>query len=96
MLTNTLLIIFLLLATKIIYCVTTNILGGGETIELSVSGLSSHKKHSCRNYTFCSSLPENILSLMPTSNSLTQKYIHFIQSTFTSVDTQPFVPKGIP
>ena len=37
--------------------------------------------------TFCCSLPENILSL--TSNSSTQKYIHFIQSTFISVDTQP-------
>ena len=27
-------------------------------------------------------LPENILSLTPTSNLLMQKYIHFIQSTF--------------
>ena len=25
-----------------------------------------------------------------------QKYIHFIQPTFTSVDTQPFHSKGIP
>ena len=47
-------------------------------------------------YTFCRSLPENILSLTPTSNSLSQKYIHFIQSTFISVDTQPFASKGIP
>ena len=30
-------------------------------------------------YTFCYSLPENILSLTATANSLTQKYIHFIQ-----------------
>ena len=42
------------------------------------------------NYTFCCSLPENILSLMPTSNSLMPKYIHFIKLTFTSIDTQPF------
>ena len=42
---------------------------------------------------FCCSLPENILSLTPTSNSLTQKYIHFIQLTFTSVDTQSFASK---
>ena len=27
--------------------------------------------------------------------SFTQKYIHFIQSTFISVDTQPFASKGI-
>ena len=33
---------------------------------------------------------------MPTSNSLTQKYIHFIQSTFISVGTQPFASKGSP
>ena len=46
------------------------------------------------NYTFCCSLPENILSLTPTSNSSTQKYIHFIQSTLTSVDKQPFALKG--
>ena len=46
-------------------------------------------------YTFCCSLPENIVSLKPTSNTLTQKYIHFIQSTFTSVDRQPFASKGI-
>ena len=39
-------------------------------------------------YTFCCSLPENILSL-------TQKYIHFIQLTFSSVDTQPFTSKNI-
>ena len=32
---------------------------------------------------FCCSLPENILSLTPTSNSLTQKYLHFIESTLT-------------
>ena len=38
-------------------------------------------------YTFCCSLPENILSLM-------QKCIHFIQSIFTSVDMQPFASKG--
>ena len=25
-----------------------------------------------------------------------QKYIHFIQSRFVSVDTEPFAPKGIP
>ena len=30
----------------------------------------------------CCSLPEHVLSLTPTSNSLAQKYIHFIQSTF--------------
>ena len=48
------------------------------------------------NYTFCCSLAENILSLTPTSNSLIQKYIHFMQSTFNSVDTQPFASKGIP
>ena len=46
-------------------------------------------------YTFCCSLPENILSFTPTSNSLTQKFIHFIQSTITSVDTQPFASKDI-
>ena len=32
---------------------------------------------------------------MLTSNSLRQKYINFIQSTFISVDTQPFASKGI-
>ena len=47
------------------------------------------------NYTFCCLLPENVLSVTPTSISLTQKYIHFTQSTFTSVDTQPFASKGI-
>ena len=47
-------------------------------------------------YNLCYSLPENILSLTPTSNLLTQKYIHFTQSTFTRVDTQPFATKGIP
>ena len=31
-------------------------------------------------YTFCCSFPENILSLMPTSNLLMKKYIHFSQS----------------
>ena len=41
------------------------------------------------NYTFCCSLPENILSLTPTSNSM-PKYIHFIKLTFTSIDMQPF------
>ena len=46
-------------------------------------------------YTFCCSLPENILSLMPTSNSLMQKYIHFIQLTFTSINLQPFPSKSI-
>ena len=46
-------------------------------------------------YTFCLSLPQNILSLTPTSNSLTQKYIHFIRPTFTSVYTQPCASKGI-
>ena len=35
-------------------------------------------------------------SLTPTSNSLAQKYIHIIQSTFTGVDTQAFESKGIP
>ena len=25
-----------------------------------------------------------------------QKFIHFTQSTFTNVDTQPFASKGIP
>ena len=44
-------------------------------------------------YTLCCSLTVNILSLTPTSNSLTQKYIHFNQSTFTSVDTKPFASK---
>ena len=47
-------------------------------------------------YPFCCSLPENILSLMPISNSLMQKYIHFIQLKFISIDTQPFALKGIP
>ena len=52
------------------------------------------RSYSCFKYnTFCCSLPENILSLTPTSNSLTHKYIHFIQSTFTSVDTQPFAQR---
>ena len=46
-------------------------------------------------YTFCCSLPENILSLTLTLNSLTRKCIHFIQSTFTSVDKRAFVSKGI-
>ena len=32
---------------------------------------------------------------MPISNSLTQKYVHFIQSTSISVDTQSFASKGI-
>ena len=45
-------------------------------------------------YTFCCLLLEKIQLLMPTSNSLMQKYIHFIQSTFTSVDTQLFSSKG--
>ena len=45
--------------------------------------------------TFCCSLPENILSLTPNSTSLTQKCIHFIQSTFIKVDTQPFPSKDI-
>ena len=49
-----------------------------------------------RYYTFCCSLPENILSFKPTSNSLPQKYIHFIQLTFISADTQPFASKDIP
>ena len=40
-------------------------------------------------------LTASALSLTPTSNSLTEKYIHFIQSTFTSVDTQSFASKGI-
>ena len=47
-------------------------------------------------YTFCCSLPENILSLMPISNSFMQKYIHFIQLTFTSIDMQPFASKSCP
>ena len=47
-------------------------------------------------YTYCCSLSEHILSLTPTLNSLMQKYIHFIQLTFTSIDTQPFASKGIP
>ena len=47
------------------------------------------------DYTFCCSLSENILSLMPSSNSLTQKYIHFFQSTLISEDNKPFVSKGI-
>ena len=33
--------------------------------------------------------------LTPPSNLLMQKYIHFIQVTFTSVDMQPFASKGI-
>ena len=37
-----------------------------------------------------------IINTYPTSNSLTQKYIHFIQSKFFSIDTQPFGSKGIP
>ena len=41
------------------------------------------------NHTFFCSLLKNMLSL-------TLKYIHFIQSTFFSVDTQPFASKGIP
>ena len=45
-------------------------------------------------YTVWCSLPENILSLKPTSNALTPKYIHFIQSTFIFVDTQPFARKA--
>ena len=40
-------------------------------------------------YTFHCSLPENMLSSTLTSNSLTQKYIHFIQLTLISVDTRP-------
>ena len=51
----------------------------------------------------CCLLPENILSLMPTSNSLmptsnslTQNYIHFVQSSLISVDKHPFASKGIP
>ena len=47
------------------------------------------------DYTFFCSLPENILSLMLASNSLTQKCIHFNRSTFTSLDRQPFVSKDI-
>ena len=43
-----------------------------------------------------SSTLENILSLTPTSNSLMQKYTHFFQSTFISIDMQPFASKGIP
>ena len=46
-------------------------------------------------YAFCCSLPENILSLTLTSNSLTQKYIHFVQWTFIRIDSQPFAYKGI-
>ena len=38
-----------------------------------------------RNYTFCFSLPENILLFTQTSNLLT-----------TCVDTQPFASKGTP
>ena len=45
--------------------------------------------------TFCRLLLENMLSLTPTSNSLTQQYIHFIQSTFTGVSTQPLALKCI-
>ena len=45
--------------------------------------------------TFCCSLPENMLSLTSTSNSLIQKYIHFIQLTFISVDTRQFGSKGV-
>ena len=46
-------------------------------------------------YTFCRSLPGNIVSLTPTSYLLMPKYIHFIQSTFTCVNTQLFASKGI-
>ena len=37
-----------------------------------------------KTYNFCCSLPENLLLLRPTSNSLTRKYIHFIESTFVN------------
>ena len=47
------------------------------------------------NYTFCSSLRENVLSLTPTTNSFRQNYIHFIQSTIISVDTQLCASKGV-
>ena len=62
-----------------------------NTIETGIGGYAELRAKSRQLfvYTICCSLPENILSLTPTSNSLTQKYIHFIQSTFTSVDTQP-------
>ena len=50
--------------------------------------------HYC-NYTFCPALQENIRSLTPTSNSLTRKYIYFIQSAFISVGTQPYASKRI-
>ena len=53
-------------------------------------------RHQGSKHTFCCTLPENVQSLMPTSNSLMQKYIHFIQSTFASLDTQPFASKGCP
>ena len=48
------------------------------------------------DYTFCCSLPENMLPLTPTSNSITEKSIHFFQFTFISVHTQLFASMGIP
>ena len=44
--------------------------------------VSSKFESSYSKYTFSFSLPENMLSLTPTSNSLTQKGIHFIRLTF--------------
>ena len=81
----------------------SNIDGGGErgrsewySLSTFVRLVGSHLQRCCSHYTICCSLPENILSLTPTSNSLTQKFIYFIQSTFTCVDTKPFASKGIP
>ena len=62
---------------------------------MKIKFIFNHPNQIVPHYTFCCSLPENILSLTPTSNSLTQKYIHFIQSTLTSVDTQPLASKVI-
>ena len=56
--------------------------------------LEKYPENSSVHYTSCCSLPVNILSLSPNLNSLMQQYIHFIQSTFTGVDTQPFASKG--
>ena len=56
------------------------------TVKLKLSAKYDKRMNSCHivnsnwYYTFCCSLPENIISLMPTSNSLTQNDIHFIQS----------------
>ena len=62
----------------------------------------THDKRKYFELAFQTSITNDLLHLVlfitiltPTSNSLTQKYIRFIRSTFTSVDTQPFASKGI-